>query len=192
MSEHSLLRTSIEKQVHISDEQFKHFLAIAKERKYKKGQYLISEGGVVRKTHFIRKGAAIAYFVDNDGTEHVIQFAIEGWWISDIQCFLHGRPALLNVQAIEDCEVYEFPAEELFQAYKDIPAVGIYFLKITQNAFASFQERVLHNLSSSAEDRYKTFCEKYPKLELRFSQKLIASYIGITPEFLSRLKKNLL
>lgn len=188
---HQLLFDSIRKHVLFTEDDLQTMVESAKIKQYKKGQFMIHEGAAVRKTHFIRKGAAIAYFIDSLGDEHLIQFATEGWWISDIQSFSNGTPALLNVQALEDTELYEFMYDDLVRLYKEIPAVESYFLIITRNAFASFQERVLHNLSLSAEDRYKNFVVKYPKLELRFQQKWIASYLGMSAEFLSKIKKRL-
>lgn len=189
MDAHALLYTSIRQHVNITDVECRQFLALGVERKFKKGQFLISEGSVARKTFFVRKGAVIAYYVDLDGVEHVLQFAIEGWWISDIHSFVRAEAARLNLEAIEDCEVYEFSAEAMDKAYTDLPPVTRYFLKITQNAFATFQARVQAALSTTAEERYALFKKLYPKIELRFPQKRIASYIGITPESLSRIKK---
>lgn len=191
-NDNELLRSSLETHVQLSDADFEKLLSHCTPRSYKKGQLLLAEGSVVRKTHFIKEGAVIAYYLDLKGAEHVVQFGIEGWWISDIHSYISGNPAVLNVLALEDTEVYEFTHEQMEQVYREIPAMVVYFLKITQNAFASFQNRVLSNLSSTAEDRYKAFVKRYPKLELRFPQKLIASYIGITPESLSRIKKALL
>lgn len=187
--EHQLLSESMGKHVSLTDEELSIVIQAARIRQYKKGQFLIHEGAAVRKTHFIRKGAAIAYFVDNRGYEHLIQFAVEGWWISDIQSFSTGRNALLHVQALEDTELYEFSFEDMERLYRQVPAVESYFLIITRNAFAAFQERVLYNLSLSAEERYENFVAKYPKLELRFPQRWIASYLGISAEFLSKIKK---
>lgn len=187
--EHQLLSESMGKHVSLTDEELSIVIQAARIRQYKKGQFLVHEGAAVRKTHFIRKGAAIAYFVDNRGDEHLIQFAVEGWWISDIQSFSTGRNALLHVQALEDTELYEFSFEDMERLYRQVPAVESYFLIITRNAFAAFQERVLYNLSLSAEERYENFVAKYPKLELRFPQRWIASYLGISAEFLSKIKK---
>ena len=188
----SLLRQSIEKHVELTDDQFQVLLKSAVSRKYKKGQFIVHAGAVARKTHFINKGAALAYFIDNAGNEHVIQFAIEGWWISDIHSYVLGSPALFNVRAIEDCELFEFRYEDLQTVYNQVPPVQSYFLSITHMAFASFQERTLYNLSLSAEERYLKFIAKYPKMELRFPQKVIASYLGISAEFYSKIKKKLL
>lgn len=190
-NQHQLLYDSICKHVSFTEQHLHTMLACAKIKQYKKGQFIIHEGAMVRKTHFIKKGAAIAYFIDSSGNEHLIQFAIEGWWISDIQSFVNGTSSLLSVQSLEDTELYEFAYEDLNKLQMQIPAVESYFLAITRNAFASFQERVLHNLSLSAEDRYKNFVQKYPRLELRFQQKWIASYLGMSAEFLSKIKKRL-
>lgn len=176
----------------MDERKFQKVLGSSVIKKYKKGQLLVAEGSIYRKTHFIRQGVVIAYYVDLNGVEHVVQIGIEGWWISDIQSYIAGGPARLNVEAMEDCEVYEFSVDQMEQLYQEVPAMTTYFLRITQNAFASFQNRVLANLSASAEDRYKAFIQKYPKLEQRLPQKIIASYIGVTPESLSRLKKKLM
>lgn len=184
-----LLRESIEKHEALTDEEFETFSNQAVIKKYKKGQFIVHEGAVIRKTHFILKGAALAYFVDNGGNEHVIQFAIEGWWISDIHNYVTGMPALFNVRAVEGCELLEFSHDKMKMLYKKVPAIQSYFLIITQNAFASFQERVLFNLSLSAEERYLKFIVKYPKIESRFSQKIIASFLGMSAEFYSKIKK---
>lgn len=191
MSDQTLLIESINKHVELSEHDIMLLIGSARKRRFKKGQFIIAEGAAIRKTHFILKGAVVAYFIDNNATEHLIQFAIEGWWISDIQSYIAGKPALLNLQAIEDVELYEFSYENMQQLHKSIPALESYFLIITQNAFATFQERVQHNLSLSAEERYLNFKAKYPKLVLRFSQKWIASYLGMSAEFLSKIKKRL-
>jgi len=128
-----LLRDSIEKHEQLSNEQFQLMLNLSVKKKYKKGQFIIHESAVIRKTHFITKGAALAFFIDNNGNEHVIQFAIEGWWISDIQSYVYGKPALFNVRAIEDCELFEFSYNDIKTLYKEVPPIQSYFLMIIQN-----------------------------------------------------------
>lgn len=184
-----LLRQSIQQHENISDQQFDLVMHRAVHRRYKKGQFLVHESSISPKTHFVLKGAAIGYFLDKKGSEHVIQFALEGWWISDIRSYISGEPAILSVKAIEEVEVLEFTAASMKELYKDVPALQSYFLTITQKAFAAFQERVLFNLSFSAEERYLSFIATYPHLEKRLSQKTIASYLGISPEFYSKIKK---
>lgn len=189
---HDLLKESIRRHVAFGEKEFELLLGKTTQRKYRKGQFLLSAGSVLRKTHFVRRGLVIAYFVDNDGNEHLIQFAMEGWWISDIHSFIEGSPSLLYVQALENSEVYEIAYDDLQQLFALTPALESYFYILTQRAFASFQVRTLSTLSHTAAERYRTFLEKYPQLENRLPQKLIASYIGVTPAFLSRMKRELL
>ena len=131
------------------------------------------------------------YFIDSGGQEHIVQFAIEGWWISDLQSFIMQVPATFHVQAIEDCDLLELPFENLEILYERIPKMERYFRIITQRAFVSFQQRIVQNISMTAEERYMAFRGKYPQIELRIPQRLIASYLGISAEFLSKIKGRL-
>lgn len=187
-----LFKTSLERHIVVSNHDVDCILDKAVIKKYKKGQFLVQSASVTRKTHFVESGTVIAYFIDNKGEEHLIQFAFEGWWISDIYSYLYGKEALLHVQAVSDCVVYEFGYEVIQELYQKFPSLQKYFLIITQNAFANFQYRTLSNLSMTGEERYLAFLEKYPAIHQRLSQKWISSYLGFSPEFLSRLKKKLL
>lgn len=188
---HTLLFESITRHVALSDQDKEVLSNSFTVRKLKKGQFLIHAGAVNKNQVFIIKGSMITYFVDLDGYEHTIQFGVEGWWIGDFQSYVLQKPATCNVEALEDCEVLECPVERIEQLYEAVPQFERYHRIITQNGYAAFQERVLQNLSMSAEDRYLAFRRKYSKLELRFPQKVIASYLGMTPEFYSKLKKKL-
>ena len=188
----ALFKNSLARHISVTDNEIDGILEKATVKAYKKGQYLVYNGSVVRKTHFIESGTVIAYFIDNKGEEHLIQFAFEGWWISDIYSYLYGKEALLNVQAVEDAIVYEFTHDSIQYLYQEYPNLQYYFLVLTQNAFANFQHRTLSNLSMTAEERYLTFTQKYPNIHQRLSQRWISSYLGFSPEFLSRLKKKLL
>jgi CRP-like cAMP-binding protein len=186
-----LLKQSIKSRVNISDADVLRIYTKAQLRKIKKGQYIVHADAAIQKTNFIVKGAAIAYFIDANGSEHIIQFAFEGWWISDLYSYVKAEPAILNVVAIEDCEILQFNANDINELYDEIPALAKYFLTITQHGFLNFQLRVLQNLSLSAEQRYLEFVKTYPKIELRLAQKHIASYLGMSAEFLSKIKKRL-
>ncbi|WP_333877911.1 Crp/Fnr family transcriptional regulator [Flavobacterium sp.] len=187
-----VFKASLERHITVSSEMVEGILAKATVRTYKKGQYLIYNGSVARKTHFVASGTVIAYFIDTKGEEHLIQFAFEGWWISDIYSYLYGKEALLNVQALDEAVVYEFGYDTIQELYRQYPGLQYYFLTITQNAFAGFQHRVLTNLSMTGEERYLAFIAKYPEIHQRLTQRWIASYLGFSPEFLSRLRKKLL
>lgn len=187
--EHQLLFDALISNVSFSPDELSAIVGQATRRIFKKGQLLIAPGNTNRKTHFVRKGLLTAYFIDPKGQEHLIQFATEGWWISDLKSFVSGQPAIFYVEALEDSEIYEFQYDQLEQLFEKIPALETYFLKITQRAFLAFQERTVQALSLPAIERYMEFIRKYPTAESRLPQKLIASYIGVTPEFLSRAKK---
>lgn len=189
--ETKLLIESLEKHVSLSDTDRKLIISCLRERKVKKGQFLVHEGAVSRCTNFVNEGSVRTYFTDLNGQEHIVQFAIEGWWISDLNSFIMQVPATFNVQAIEDCVIIELPFESLEMLYKEVPMMERYFRIVTQRAFVAFQQRIVQNISMTAEDRYLAFQRKYPKIELRIPQKLVASYLGISAEFLSKIKKRL-
>ncbi|RIW17401.1 Crp/Fnr family transcriptional regulator [Algoriphagus lacus] len=187
----NLLLESLEKHIVLTEVEKELITAVLRERKVKKGQFLVHEGAVCRCTNFVTEGSLRTYFVDREGQEHIVQFAIEGWWISDLNSFIQQVPATFNVQAIEDSVVIELPYEGLESLFDQIPKLERYFRVITQRAFVAFQQRVVQNISMSAEDRYLAFRQKYPRIELRIPQKWVASYLGISAEFLSKIKKRL-
>jgi CRP/FNR family transcriptional regulator, anaerobic regulatory protein len=186
-----LLMESLEKHISLTDEERGLICQVVRERKVKKNQFVVHEGAVQKCTNFLNQGSMRTYFIDTNGQEHIVQFAIEGWWISDLQSFILQVPATFNVQAIEDCDILELPFESLEMLYEKVPKMERYFRVITQRAFVSFQQRVVQNISMSAEDRYMAFKSKYPKIELRIPQRFIASYLGISAEFLSKIKSRL-
>lgn len=183
-----LLIESLEKHISLSTDDKALISQSVRERKVKKNQFVVHDGSVQKCTNFVNKGSMRTYFIDSSGQEHIVQFAIEGWWISDLQSFIMQVPATFNVQAIEDCEILELPFENLEVIYEKVPKMERYFRVITQRAFVAFQHRIVQNISMTAEERYLAFKEKYPKIELRIPQRLIASYLGITAEFLSKIK----
>lgn len=187
----ALLFENIERHVQLTEKEKAIILEAAQERKVKKGQYLVHEGTVARSTNFVTQGAVHTHFNDLEGKAHLVQFAVEGWWISDLKSFIQQKPARFNVQALEDATVIEFLYEPLEQLYMQVPKMERFFRIITINGFISFQERIVQNLSMTVEERYLAFHEKYAKLELRFPQKMIAEYLGVSAEFLSKVKKRL-
>ena len=175
-----------------SDEAIRDLSGRATEKKLRRRQYLLQEGDICKYYHFVRKGCLRMYLADEKGSEHILQFAVEGWWIADIGSFHSERPSRLNIDALEASEVIRISKPDLISLYEQHPAFDRYFRVLTENAFISMQDRVLQNISSTAEERYLVFLDRYPDLSNRISQVQIASYIGVTPEFLSAIRKQLM
>lgn len=163
-----------------------------KPRLYRKRQYVLQENDVCNQFNFIVSGCLRMYKVDEKGNIHIIQFASENWWMIDIGSF-HGRkPSVLNIDAFEDTTVLQISYENLISLYVNYPKFDKIFRVLIENSFVTLQNRLLQNISSTAEERYLSFLETYPQLSNRLPQTQIASFLGITPEFLSKLKAKLL
>jgi CRP/FNR family transcriptional regulator, anaerobic regulatory protein len=161
-------------------------------KKIRRRQYLLQEGDICRHYNFVLKGCLRMYLVDGKGTEHVLQFAIENGWIADIGSLHLDQPSRFNIDALEPAEVLRIAKEDLIELYVKHPAFDRYFRVLTENAFIGMQHRVLQNISTTAEERYLLFLEKYPHLFNRIPLVQIASFIGVTPEFLSKIRRNLM
>ncbi len=186
---YDLIQKHLEKYIHLTPEEFKHFISLARLRKLRKRQYLLQAGDVCRYESFVLKGCLRAYTVDDKGQEHIVQFAIEDWWIADLNSFFTQTPATYNIDALEDCELLQLDKPSHETLYKDLPQFERFFRIMIQNAFIALQQRVISGMSITAEKRYLQFVDKYPQLEQRLPQHQIAAYLGITPEFLSRVRK---
>lgn len=158
-------------------------------KRLRKRQYLLQQDDVCRRLAFIEKGALFSYSIDEKGTQKVIQFGFEGWWIADLYSFLTNEPSTLNIEALEDCELLLIEKEEHEELIQQVPAIGNYHRILFQNAFVALQRRVEHTIGSTAEEKYRTLIEEFPHSFFnRIPQHLIASYLGITPETLSRVR----
>jgi CRP-like cAMP-binding protein len=132
------------------------------------------------------------YHTDASGTDHVIQFPTAGWWTGDLQSLNHGTPSMFSIKALVDSEIFVITRADLDRLLVQVPALEKYFRIIFQNALVSHQHRIIQNFSQTAEERYLWFQKKYPTLEQFVPLKYIASYLGITPEFLSKVRRNLM
>ncbi|WP_074493579.1 Crp/Fnr family transcriptional regulator [Mucilaginibacter polytrichastri] len=155
----------------------------------KKNTVLLDAGAIAKNIYFVKKGCLRIFNSDQEGLEHNILFCPENWWAVDIASFSGQTPAFYSIAALEDTEVLYFSYPTLEQLYIEIPKLERFFRILTQNGFYLYQLRVTSNLSKSAEERYALFQKQYPQLELRIAQKQIASYLGITPVFLSMIRK---
>ena len=156
---------------------------------FKKGEFLLEAGQRCNRQYFITQGCTRTYYVDKGAEEHIIQFGIENWWAADLHSFINHTPADYHIQALESTEVLILKQEVLEELYLKIPQLERLFRIIIQNAYVAAQQRIVATISQTAEERYTAFLQKYPGLSQRVPQYMIASYIGVTPEFFSKMKK---
>ena len=187
---YDLILKNISRFITLTPEEEQYFISILKPKKLKKKQYLLQEGDITRHEYFVNKGCLRTYTIDEKGQEHIIQFAIEDWWTGDMYNFLTQKPARYTIDAIEDSELLCLEKNALEELYIKIPKFEKFFRHLLQNAFIAGQSRIIDMISLSADDRYCNFVTQYPSMEKRLPKKQIASYLGIKPESLSRLRSN--
>ncbi|MEL6976849.1 MAG: Crp/Fnr family transcriptional regulator [Bacteroidota bacterium] len=183
-----LLLQNIQKHVSLTLGEYETVLSFFTERHVLKKEKVILQGKPCRKFCFVEKGSLRAYHTNVEGKESTIMFAVEDWWITDMGGFLNQNPANLSLETLEDSLLFEVD-EPTFQALlKEFPKLERYFRILFQRAYVREQQRVLDAISMPVEDRYSRFLNKYPKIVAKVTQKQIASYLGVTPEFLSMVK----
>tara|TARA_E500000318_G_scaffold111893_2_gene132458 strand:- start:21421 stop:22002 length:582 start_codon:yes stop_codon:yes gene_type:complete len=160
-------------------------------RKVKRREHLLRTGEICRHYTFVVKGVLRMYGIDRNGKDHNILFASENEWLSDISSFHATQPGESNIQAIEPTEVIQIEQQDLYHLYNNIPKLDRIFKVITEEKYVELQNRVFQSISSTAQERYLYFLSKYPSLGSRLPNTQIASYLGITPEFLSMIRKEL-
>lgn len=178
----------ISRYVSLSPEEESLLLSRIHYRKYLKGQFIVQQGDICRYESFVLSGCLKTFYPDPGGNEHIVMFATENWWTADLGSFITQTPARFNVQCLEDTELVQFPYDILEQLYLDIPKLERFFRIILQKAYVASQDRLIGNFSLPARERYAQFRRQYPDIEQRVPQYMIASYLGITKEFLSRIK----
>ncbi|HEY1008644.1 MAG TPA: Crp/Fnr family transcriptional regulator [Daejeonella sp.] len=161
------------------------------ERTIKRRGFILQEGDVCRHFTFVVKGCFRMYAIDKAGKEHNIQFSAENDWIADLSSFYSERPSGVYIEAIEPSSILQIKHSELLHLYTTYPKFDRNFRIIIEHKYIALQKRVLQNISSTAEERYLSFLEEYPHLANRLPNTQIASYIGVTPEFLSKIRKDL-
>ncbi len=177
--------------IQLTAEEEKYFLSTLKHRRYLKRQFLLQAGDECKHENYVVKGCLRAYFVDPNGTPHIIQFAIEDWWISDLASLHTGSPSTFNIDALEDTEVIQIERSRFNELFEKIPKFDRMFRLMLTNAFIAHQQRIIDNLCMPAKDRYLAFIKRYRNIEQRVPQNQIASYLGMTPEFLSQIRKKI-
>ncbi len=162
-----------------------------KMRNIKRRQFILQEGEICRHNTFVVEGCFRMYTVDDKGKEHNLQFAVENWWVGDIGSFHAEKPSKLYIEAIEKSLILQCKKEDQLSLFVNYPKFNRIFRVLAENAMVSLQNRILQNISSTAEERYLYFVEHYPDFFNRISNVQIASYLGVTPEFLSTIRKKI-
>ena len=181
----------INKYVTLSELESKLILERVNIRKYLKGQYVVQQGDVCKYSGFVISGCTRTFYVDDNGEEHIVMFSIENWWASEIGSFVSQKPSDYNVQCIENTKLIQLSFEDQEILFKEIPKLERFFRLILEQAFVASQKRIVSSFSLSAKEQYIQFTKQYPEIEKRIPQYMAASYLGISKEFLSKIKKQL-
>ncbi|HEY8898725.1 MAG TPA: Crp/Fnr family transcriptional regulator [Niastella sp.] len=188
---HELLKANIARHVSLTEKEIGQFGHLFVLKAFKKKEFLLREGDVCLYEGFVIKGLFRVYHLDNNGFEQILYFAPEDWWVADIDSFTNEKQSNLFIEALEDSEVLLISKKDKELAYESIPAIERLFRIMTQKTHVALQRRMVSNLSQTADQRYLEFIEKYPRLYSRLSNIQIAAYLGISHEFLSKIRKKI-
>lgn len=166
---------------------FEEVWSVLKPIQRRKHQYLIQEGDSARYEYWVVSGCLKAYYLDKQGKEHIVQFATEGWWISDYGAYFNRQPASLFIDCIEDCQLLALTLDQREQLCRALPLMERFWRLKVQSGYVALQQRILALLHLSAEARYRQLLERYPDLPQRVPKKMLAAYLGVSRETLSRL-----
>jgi CRP-like cAMP-binding protein len=186
-----VLFSHIEEKVALSDSDRETIKRFFVPKKLRKRQYLLQEGDLCKNMAFIAKGLLRTYNIDDKGNEHMSVFGWEGWWLSDFNSFLTGQPAVFNIDAIENSELLLISRSDYEALTLAVPIMDRYFRILYQNSIVTKERRLMNAITYSAEEQYIRLAQAQPQIVERVPQNLIASYLGLAPETLSRIKKNL-
>jgi CRP-like cAMP-binding protein len=185
------LREQVSKLVPLDQDELPACASLMIPKRLRKRAYLLQEGEVSKHIAFVTGGCLRSYVLDKNGEEHIVQFALEGWWISDLYSFLTGKPGQYFIDALEDSEVLLLDFASYEKLCATVPKFERYFRILLQNNYIATHRRIVASIGLSAEERYLQMLEEYPALVQRVAQRHIASYLGITPEALSRIRNRL-
>jgi len=182
---------NIKRYVSLSEDDKEQFSSIVRTTKIKRRQFIVQPNFICTHQTYVLEGAFRSYLVNDEGVDHTIQFAIEDWFISDFNSYINQEPASLFVEALEDSIVQQISFDDVEKLCDQNPKFERFFRLVAQKSFAYSQRRILSNLGKSAEERYIEFQNLYPSIIQRVPQYALASYLGMSPEFLSKIRKRL-
>ena len=191
MNTENTIIPGIFKDISFSPEETNLIESKLEEINFKKGITLLEADEIVKNQYYVYNGCLRTYFIDKSGKEHTLQFAIKDWWISDYTAFFSTTKAIMNIESIQDTTLYRISKKDMEVLFSEIPQLETFFRKKMERAFASFQKRILASLAQSAKERYVSFINTYPNIEQSVKNYHIASYLGITTESLSRIRREL-
>ena len=185
------IHANISRRITLTEAEFTHFTTFLHHTTYKKKEFMLKAGEVSRTLAFVNEGCFRTYSMDKTGEEHILQFSLEDWWVGDAYSALTLKPSIYYIEALEDSDVYFIDYQYIEQMYTEIPKFERFFRILSQNRFIALEERINGELSASAEERYLDLLTRYPTLPQRVPQQYIASFLGIQPPSLSRIRKQL-
>ena len=178
----------VAKYINLSTAESDFFHSLLKPRQFRKKAFLLQEGEICDFEAFILKGCIRSYYLDKEGTETILLFAVEDWWISDLTSFAERTPSNLFIETVEDSDLLAIDYAGKALLFEKIPAFERMFRLLVQRSLSVLQQRFYATVSQTAEERYLQFLEKYPRIAQRVPQHQIARYIGVSPEFLSKIR----
>ncbi len=186
---HSLVLKNVAKHIVLTEEEKEFFISLLIYKEINKKTGLLAEGQACKNLSYVLSGALRSYCINKEQKESTIMFAVADWWVTDMYCYLNEKPAMTYIEAIEDSCIFQLSRQHFDKLLNSIPKFERFFRILMQNAYTREQLRIIESLSLSAEERYDRFVAKYPQVVKQVTQKQIASYLGITPEFLSVIRK---
>lgn len=187
---HNLLKESIQKSVEITQLDLDEICSKFKATSVKKGDFLLRQGRVCKFEGFVNEGCFRVFTIDQKGNENTLYFAVKGWWLMDVDSFMNQIPSELNIQALEDSNILSIQKNEKESLYNKLPIVEKLFRIMSQKALIAWQKRLIQNHCLTAKERYCHFIEKYPTIVSKLTDRQVSSYLGITHEFLSKIKRS--
>ena len=187
----SAINSSVSKYVSFTEEEINTFDEALQLKTVPKKTFLLQEGEICRFEAFINKGCIRTYYLDEKGAEVTLQFAVEYWWVSDIASFHEQKPSRMFIETLEDCELLTLNPESKEVLLRKAPCFERMFRLLVQRNLSRLQERIFHTISMNATEKYLDFLAHYPEIPNRVPQHYIASYLGFSPEFLSKVRTKL-
>jgi len=187
-----LILNNVARYIRLTEDEKAVFFSHLETKSIKKKQFILTGGDICRHSAFVTAGCLRSYTVDRDGIEHVLSFAPPDWWMADMYSLITQKPGTTYIEALEDTDMILLSKVNQEKLYTEVPKFERFFRILIEKSLVANQQRIIDNMSLTAEDRYNIFCKRYPTLIDKLPQKQLASYIGVTPEFFSRMRSGLL